>query len=150
VDQGRQFGVREEKLQLVLDVAVVDVDDRGPQLVDGDHRHHGLDRVAGVEADMVARAHPVILQEVREAVGALLELGIADRLLAEAHRGPVAEGVDRVLEQVCDICRHPQKVEPVIVRDKPRGGRGHALQEAPWSRSRTPSSSNVDRSSSSR
>ena len=104
--QRLEVGVVEQVAQLLLDVAVVDVDGHGPQL---EHGQQGLDpahRVPAVDPDVVARAQAGVGQVVGQAVGALVELGVG-ALLAVAHHGQaVGHGVDGVLEQVGEVVRH--------------------------------------------
>ena len=76
VDQGHQVGVGEQVAQLVLDVAVVDVDPHRPELEDGPGRLHPLDAVQRVDPDVVAGPDAVVGQIVGEPVGPLLHLGV--------------------------------------------------------------------------
>ena len=54
VDQGHQVGVGEQVAELVLHVAVVDVDPHRPELEHGPGRLHPLHAVERVDAHMVA------------------------------------------------------------------------------------------------
>ncbi len=122
VDQRHQVGVGEQVPELVVDVAVVDVDPHRPQLEHGPRRLHPLHAVEGVDAHVVAGTYSVGCQVVGQAVGPLLHLGIGAPLAVGDQVLPVAVGVDSVLEQVSEVERHRSIVEHVsIVRQAPRG-----------------------------
>ncbi len=106
VDQGDQVGVGEQVAELVLHVAVVDVDPHGPQLEHRPGRLHPLHAVERVDADVVAGADPLGGQEVGQPVGPGLHLG-EGAALARGHQVlAVPEGVDRRLEQISQVERH--------------------------------------------
>ena len=75
VHHGHQVGVVEEVLELLLDVAVVDVDGNRAELVAGEHGFDVLGAVVGVDADVVPRLHTAAGEVVSGAVGALVERG---------------------------------------------------------------------------
>ena len=71
VDEGLEVGVAEQVGELVLDVAVVDVDPDGPELEDRPQALDPLDRVEAVDADVVARPDALVGEVVGEPVGPL-------------------------------------------------------------------------------
>ena len=75
-------------------------------LIDGEQRFHGLDGVAGVQADVVAGTDSLGGQVVRQAVGLVFELGVGDLAVAADQRDPLGEGVDGMLEQVGHVQCH--------------------------------------------
>jgi hypothetical protein len=106
VDEGGQAGVPQVIRQFVAQVPVVDVDGSGTELDGGQQRFHGLDGVAGVEADMVTASDPLGRQVVGEPVGLVFELGVRDLAVAADQRDPVREDVDGMLEQVGHVQCH--------------------------------------------
>ena len=106
VDEDGQAGVFQVVRQLLRQVPVVDVDHHGPELDRGEQRRHGLDGVAGVQADVAAGADALGGQVVREAVGLVLEPAVGDLAVAADQRDPLGEGVDGMLEQVGHVQRH--------------------------------------------
>ena len=109
MDQGHQVGVAEQVAQLVLDVAVVDVDPDRPQLEDRPQRLDPLDRVVGVDADVVTGPDALLPEVVGQPVGASLHL----RVRAPPPLGhevlAIAERVDGVLEQIGEVELHGRK-----------------------------------------
>jgi hypothetical protein len=106
VNEGGQVGVPQVIRQFVAQVPVVDVDGSGPELDGGEQRFHGLDGVAGVEADMVTGTDPLGGQVVGQPVRLVFELGVRDLAVAEDQRDPVREGIDGMLEQVGHVQCH--------------------------------------------
>ena len=100
VDRG-EIGVVEQVRQLVLDVAVVDVDRHGPQLPCCPLGLDPLRGVVGVDADLVAGADPPIGQCMGQAVGAGVELGEGALLRA-------ADGIRH--DQRCGRERRPPRI----------------------------------------
>ena len=92
--------------QFARQVPVVDVDGHGAELDRGEQRRHGLDGVAGVEADVAAGADPLGGQVVGQAVGLVFELAVGDLAVAADQRDPLGEGVDGMLEQVGHVQCH--------------------------------------------
>ena len=106
VHQRGQVRVGEHVVQLVLDVAVVDVDRGGAELARGDQRLQRLDGVAGVEPDVIPRPDAEPGQVMGQPAGALVELAVGDLPVSAGHRGTVGEGVRRVLEEVGEVQGH--------------------------------------------
>jgi hypothetical protein len=100
VHQRGQVRVGEHVVQLVLDVAVVDVDRGGAELARRDQRLQCLDGVAGVEPDVISRPDPGAGQVVGQPAGPLIELAVGYLPVPAGHRGTVGEGVRGVLEEV--------------------------------------------------
>ncbi len=109
VDEADQIGVVEEVAQLLLDVAVVDVDGHGADLEDGEHRLHPLDAVGRVDADVLARLDAVGGEVVGEAVGPLLELAEGADIVAADEGGLVGDDVGGVLEEIGEVVGHGAK-----------------------------------------
>ncbi len=106
VDERLEVGVVEEVRELLLDVPEVDVHPDRTDLEDRPGRLDPLDRVEGVDADVVARPDPVRRQVVGEPVRPLLHLG-ERAALALAHEVlAVAEVIGGVLEQVGEVELH--------------------------------------------
>ena len=124
VDERLEIGVVEDVAQLVLDVAVVDVDPHRPDLEDGPHRLDPLDPVVGVDADVVTRPDTVGRQVVGQLVGPGLHLGVGPALAVGDQALPVTEVVDRVLEQIGEVELHPPFL-PVQVDARARHERQH-------------------------
>ena len=106
VYQGHQVGVGEQVAELVLHVAVVDVDPDRSQLEHGPRRLDPLDAVERVDADVVAGPDALVGEEVGQAVGPVLHLGEGPALPCGQQVLPVAEGVHGRLEQVSEVERH--------------------------------------------
>jgi hypothetical protein len=107
VDQRHQVRVVEEVGELRLDVAIVDVDGDGAQLVAGEHPLDELRRVEGVDADVLAGRHALRRQVVRQSVRAPLELRIgAPGRIRDEHLA-LGHGVDGRLEEIGDVPFHP-------------------------------------------
>ena len=100
-------------------VAIVDVHQRCTQLVDREHRLDRFDAVAHAQPDVRSGAHAVRGKMVREAVRALLELGVRAFVVTAGDGQPVGEVVHRVFEQIGDVVGHAQKLERVIVLRNP-------------------------------
>ena len=116
-----QIGVGQQVAQLVLDVAVVDVDPDGPQLEDGPGGLDPLDRVVGVDPDVVARADALGGEVVGQLVGPGLHLGVGAPLAVRDQVLPLGVGVDGRLEQVGEVELHrPQ------IRTRSRSGGNRA------------------------
>ncbi len=98
MDQRHQVGVGEQVAQLVLDVAVVDVDPDGPQFEDRPCGLHPLHAVQRVDADMVTRPHALVGQIVGQPVGPILHLGVGAALALGHQVLPVTESVNSRLE----------------------------------------------------
>src|ERR1700712_3984651 len=75
-------------------------------------------------------------QVMGEAIGALLQFGKGDLPVAADDRGAIRNGVDGVLDEICEVECHSVKVEHVIVLGNGHDRRGppmaepHALVEA--------------------
>ena len=110
VHQGHQVGVGEQVAELVLDVAVVDVDPHRPELEHGPGRLHPLHAVEGVDAHMVTGPDPVVGQIVGEPVGPVLHLGVGAAVPVGHQVLPVAEGVNGGLEQISEVERRHRAV----------------------------------------
>ena len=99
-----QVRVVEQVPQLVLDVAVVDVDGHRAQLVRGEQRLDGLDRVARVDA---RRGRPGRRRvSARWWASWLARSSSSAKVIvavAAGDRDPVGKGVDGMLEQVRDV-----------------------------------------------
>ena len=96
--------------ELVLDVAVVDVDRDRAELEDRQQRHDVLDAVLGVDPDVVARADAPGGQVVGQPVGlAPPARRRSPRGRRPGSRGAVGDDVDGVLEEVCDVQGHGRK-----------------------------------------
>jgi hypothetical protein len=106
VDHGHEVGVPDEVAELVLDVAVVDVDPHRPDLEDGPQGLDPLDAVQRIDADVVAGLHAGLRQVVGEPVGPLLHLGVGAALPLRHEVLAVAEVVDAVLEEVGEVVLH--------------------------------------------
>ena len=104
--EGLKVGVAHEVAQLVLDVAVVDVDPDGAQLEHGPQGLDPLDRVVGVDADVVAGADALTGQVVGKAVGPCLHLRICASLALGHDVLALAEGVDGMLEEIGQVELH--------------------------------------------
>ena len=104
--EGDEVGVVEQVPELVLDVAVVDVDPHRSKL---EHRPEGLDpldRVVGVDPDVVAGPDALGSEVVGEPVRPLLHLSIGAALAVADDVLPLAEVVRRVLEEVGEVELH--------------------------------------------
>ena len=110
VDERLQVGVGQQVAQLVLDVAVVDVDPDGPQLEDGPGGLDPLDRVVGVDPDVVPRPDPLGGQVVGQLVGPRLHLGVGAPLAVGDEVLPFWIGVDGRLEQVGEVELHRSEI----------------------------------------
>jgi hypothetical protein len=108
-DERLEIGVVEEVAELVLDVAVVDVDPHGADLENRPQRLDPLDGVVGVDADVVVRAEAVRRQVVRQAVGSLFHLAVGAPLALADEVLSLSEAVRRVLEQVRQIEFHARR-----------------------------------------
>ena len=106
VNDGHEVGVGQQVTQLVLHVAVIDVDPDRPQLEHGPRRLHPFDAVEGIDADVVTRADAAAGQEVGEPVGALFHLGVGPPLVRGHQVLPTPIGVDRRLEKVGEVEGH--------------------------------------------
>ena len=110
VDERLEVGVGQQVAQLVLDVAVVDVDPDRPQLEDGPRRLDPLDRVVGVDPDVIPRTDPLRGQVVGQPVRPGLHLGIGAPLPVGHEVLPLGVGVDGRLEQVGEVELHRPQV----------------------------------------
>jgi hypothetical protein len=106
VDQPDQVGIVEQIAELVLDVAVVDVDPDRAQLEDRPERLDPLDRVVGVDAHVVARPDALRRQVVRELVRARVHLRVRAALAFGDQVLALRKRVDGVLEQIGEIELH--------------------------------------------
>ena len=106
VDEDGQARVVQVVRQLLRQVPVVDVDHYGPELDRGEQRRHGLDGVAGVQADVAAGTDALGGQVMREPVGLVLEPGVGDLAVAADQRDTLREGIHGMLEQVGHVQRH--------------------------------------------
>jgi len=106
VHERLQIGVLEQVRELALDVPVVDVHPHRPQLEHGPEGLDPLDRVVGVDPHVVAGSDPVVREVVREAVGALLHLGVGAALTLRDQVLASSEVVGGVLEQVSQVELH--------------------------------------------
>ena len=110
VDERLQVGVGQQVPELVLDVAVVDVDPDGPQLEDGPCGLDPLDRVVGVNADVVPRPDSLRRQMMGQAVGPRLHLGVGPPLAVGHQVLTLRVGVDGRLEQVGEVELHRHEI----------------------------------------
>ena len=106
VHQRDRVRVRQHVLQLVVDVAVVDVDGGRAQLARREQRLDRLDRVAGVQADVITGADPEAGQVMSQPVGTFLQLAVGQLPVAAGHRGTFGEGVRGMLEEVGEVQGH--------------------------------------------
>ena len=107
VDERLQVRVLEDVRELVLDVAVVDVDPHRAELEDGPERLDPLRAVVRVDADVVAGADALSGEVVGETVGPRLHLLVRPALAFGDEVLALAEGVDRRLEEVGEVEVHP-------------------------------------------
>jgi hypothetical protein len=119
VDERDEVGVGDHVPQFALDVAEVDVDGPSAQLVAGQQRLERLDRVPGVEPDMVILADAEAGEVVREPGRPLVQFAVGHLAFAAGHSDPVGYRVSGVLEQVRDVECHGKKLEPVTVSRQP-------------------------------
>jgi hypothetical protein len=106
VHEGLEVGVAEQVRQLVLDVAVVDVDPHRPQLED---RPQALDPLRGVDAvdpDVVAGADALAGEVVGEAVGPGVHLGVGAPRPVGHQVLALGPRVGGVLEEVGQVELH--------------------------------------------
>jgi hypothetical protein len=101
-----EVGVVEEVPELLLHVAVVDVDGHGARLVRAERGLDPLDAVEPVDADVVARPDALRQQVVGEPVGPLLQLAVRAALVADHQDLSIGHRVHGVLEEVRDVVRH--------------------------------------------
>ena len=116
-DDGARVGVVEEVPQLLLDVAVVDVDRHRAELERGEHAFEVLDAVVEVQGDVVTGADAAVLQHVREPVGPGVR-GRERQAPFTADEGLVGgHGVGDALPQVGQVELHPppERREPGTV-----------------------------------
>ena len=107
VDERLQVCVLEDVRELVLDVAVVDVDPHRAELEDCPQRLDPLRAVVRVDADVVAGADALGGEVVGETVGTRLHLPVRPPLAFGDEVLALAEGVDRRLEEVGEVEVHP-------------------------------------------
>src|SRR4051812_33587465 len=100
---GDQVRVVVQVPQLGLDVAKVDVDRHGGELEGGEHALEVLRTVEQLQPDVVARADADVGKDVREPVGAVIELPVCQPAGRRDNRLPVRRSVDDELEQVGEI-----------------------------------------------
>ncbi len=110
VDQGHQVGVGEQVPELVLHVAVVDVDPHRPELEHGPGRLDPLHAVQRVDPDMVTGPDTLLGQIVGQPVGPLLHLRVGAALPGCHQVLPVAVGVNGGLEQISEVERRHRAV----------------------------------------
>ena len=103
VHQRLEVCVCQEVAELVLDVAVVDVDPDGTQLEDGPGRLDPLDRVVGVDPHVVPRPDAPGGQVVGQPVGPGLHLRVGPALPLGDQVVPLGIGVDGCLEQIGEV-----------------------------------------------
>src|SRR5262249_51499971 len=106
VDQSDEVRVAEQVAQLVLYVAVVDVDPDRADLEDRPERLDPLDRVVGVDADVLARPHALRQEEVRELVRAGVHLRVGAARTFGHQALALGELIGRILEQIREIELH--------------------------------------------
>ena len=85
-----------EVFELALDVAVVDVHRRSPQLERGEHALHVFGAVLEVQSDMLSRANTQVGEHVRQAVGPLVELPVREASVRCGQGDAVGHGVGDV------------------------------------------------------
>jgi len=107
--EGDEVGVGEEVLELTFHVAVVHVHGDGSDLVGPEHPFDVLGAVEQLEPDVVAPADAGTSQMVRQAVGALLELGVRHPAFDRGERGAIAVGISDMLEQLRQVVRHRRR-----------------------------------------
>ncbi len=106
-----EIRVVEEIAQLGFDVAVVDVDRDGAQLVRGEDGLHESVAIEAVDPDVVAGLDTLGLEMVGETVCPFLELGVGAGLVGDDHCDPIGDRVDDVLDEICDVPGHDSVVE---------------------------------------
>ena len=108
VDAGHHVGVGEYVRQLVLHVAIVDVDGHCAQFETGEHRLQVLIAVVQVQAHMVTGPDAPRGQEVGKLVRPALQGGVADPPVATDQGDPLRHLVRHQFEHVGDIemCCH--------------------------------------------
>ena len=143
VHERDEIGVVEEVAQLGLDVAVVHVDRHRAQLVRGEDRLDELVAVEAVDADVVARPDALCRRgDARAGWRSPRAARRSRRRSPTIERDPVGDGVDDVLDQVCDVPGHEGLVSHgdgrrSACRGRPAPGRG-APNGSPSTRSRRP------------
>jgi hypothetical protein len=95
-----QVGIGEEVLELARDIAVVHVHRHGAQLEGGEHPLEVLGAVHEQEPHVIARPDTGSGEVVREAVRALVELGVGEFApRPDDHRRALADRVRDLFEQ---------------------------------------------------
>ena len=106
MDQRLEVRVGQEVVQLVLDVAVVDVDPHRPQLEHGPQGLDPFDAVVRVNADVIAGPDALCGQVVGQLVGPRLHLGVRAAFPVGHQVFTIGVGIDGDLEQVGQVALH--------------------------------------------
>ena len=102
-DHADTVGVVVQVAQLVVHVAVVDVDRHCADLEAGEERLDPFGAVHRVDRDVITRPDTDRRKVIGESVRSLVELGVGPALIAGDQRGAVRRGIGHFLEQIGEV-----------------------------------------------